>query len=209
MANDVEAGRMVARLVGDVKPYISAMTKAQVFTTKVTRTIDTGLKKVTVLTSTALTALGNAAKRTAVSLGLLGSGMSMLSVGIGGFAAFSVKAFADFDNAMTKSTSIMQVTEQQIIRMRKEAIRLSGQSVQSADQLAESYFFLASAGLNAEQAIAALPVVTEFATAGAFDMALATDLLTDAQTALGLSSKDTAQNMLNMQLLADNLVKAN
>jgi TP901 family phage tail tape measure protein len=63
--------------------------------------------------------------------------------------------------------------------------------------------------MDAEQSIAALPVVTDFATAGAFDLATATDLLTDAQSALGLSSKDATENMEGMTRLSDILVKAN
>lgn len=125
-------------------------------------------------------------------------------------AGASIKAFASFDDAMTRSTAIMSgVTKQMDERMRKLAITMSRKGVQSATQLAESYFYLASAGLNVEQSIAALPAVQQFATAGAFDMALATDLLTDAQSALGLTVEDTEQNLSNMVRISDVLVGAN
>lgn len=122
-----------------------------------------------------------------------------------------VQQFATFDDAMIRSTSIMEVTTEQMDRMRKTAQNLvaTGRGPQSADMLAESYFFLASAGLKAEAAMKALPVVQDFATAGAFDMALATDLLTDAQSSLGLSVKDATQNMVNMTRVSDVLIKAN
>ena len=42
-----------------------------------------------------------------------------------------------------------------------------------------------------------------------FDMARATDLLTDAQSALGKTVKDPIRNIKNMTLLGDQLVKAN
>ncbi|KKM75615.1 hypothetical protein LCGC14_1388460, partial [marine sediment metagenome] len=79
----------------------------------------------------------------------------------------------------------------------------------SSKEAAESYFFLASAGLDAAQSIKALPAVAEFAMAGNFDMARATDLLTDAQSALGLSSKDATENLRKMSAISDVLVKAN
>ena len=80
----------------------------------------------------------------------------------------------------------------------------------SANQAAESYFYLASAGLDAASSIEALPLVSKFAQAGLFDMALATDLLTDAQSALGLTVKDdVVKNMENMARVSDVLVKAN
>ena len=122
----------------------------------------------------------------------------------------SVKAFASFDDAMTKSTAIMgEMSESMRKEMEKTAISISTKSVTSATDLAKSYFYLASAGLTAEQSVKALSVVEKFAVAGAFDMAKATDLVTDAQSALGLKMVDATANMENMQRVADVLTGAN
>jgi TP901 family phage tail tape measure protein len=121
-----------------------------------------------------------------------------------------IKFGADFNKAMTRSTAIMgDLSESMQKDMRKAAIDVSKVTSASAKEAAEAYFFLASAGLDAAQSVAALPKVAKFAQAGAFDLARATDLLTDAQSALGLSSKDTATSMRNMQRVSDVLVKAN
>jgi len=126
------------------------------------------------------------------------------------FGRASVEAFGDFNQAITESAAIMTgMTGQMQNEMKKTALELSGNSATSATDLGKAYYYLASAGLNAKQAIAALPTVEQFATAGMFDMAKATDLLTDAQSALGLVSKDTNINMENMTRLSDVLVKAN
>ena len=125
-------------------------------------------------------------------------------------ARHAVKSFASFDDAMTKSTAIMgDMSASMRKEMETTAETISTKSVTSAVDLAESYFFLASAGLDAAQSIKALSVVEKFAVAGAFDMSQATDLLTDAQSALGLTVKDTEQNMINMTKLSDILVRAN
>ena len=125
-----------------------------------------------------------------------------------GVASFN--AFKNFDEAMVKSQAIMgDLTQNEMAAMEKAARAVGTSTTFSASQAAESFFFLASAGLDAEQSIGALPRVAAFAQAGAFDMALATDLLTDAQSALGLSVDDTAQNMENMQRVSDVLVKGN
>ena len=125
-------------------------------------------------------------------------------------AAISIKAFSDFDAAMTKSLAIMgDVSDSMRDDMAQAARDVAKVTKFSAEQAAESYFFLASAGLSAEASIAALPVVSQFAQAGMFDMALATDLLTDAQSALGLTVDDSAENMANMAKVSDVLVKAN
>lgn len=127
---------------------------------------------------------------------------------IGGVA---IKTFADFDDAMTRSLAIMgDVTDALEKDMVNAARKVAVETSFSAEQAAESYFFLASAGLDAAQSIAALPQVAAFAQAGMFDMALATDLLTDAQSALGLTMRDdVVKNMENMARVSDVLVKAN
>jgi len=122
----------------------------------------------------------------------------------------SVKAFASFDDAMTKSLAIMSdITPELRKQMEGLALEISGKGVVSAKDLGRSYFYLASAGLDAKQSMAALQTVTNFATAGAFDMATATDLATDAQSALGLTVKNARQNMINMTRVTDVLTGAN
>jgi len=129
---------------------------------------------------------------------------------IAGIAAASVKEFAKFDSALNKSISIMgNVSESLQEDMAKTAREVAKSTTFSAEEAAEAYFFLASAGLDAEQQIAAMPQVAKFAQAGMFDMALATDLATDAQSALGLASDDAAENLDNLTRVTDVFVKAN
>lgn len=129
---------------------------------------------------------------------------------VAGFAVSSVKAFADFDQSMTQSLAIMgDVSDDMKGKMSSAAREVGKTTTFSAKEAADSYFFLASAGMDAKQAIAAMPQVAKFAQAGMFDMATATDLATDAQSALGLSSKDAEQNVANLSRVTDVFVKAN
>jgi TP901 family phage tail tape measure protein len=143
-------------------------------------------------------------------------GATAANAAAGGLAALgvatvaSVKAFADFDAEMTKSLAIMgNVSDSLRDDMSDAAREVAKTTTFSANEAAESYFFLASAGLDAAQSIAALPKVAQFAQAGMFDMATATDLLTDAQSALGQTSDDASENLENMVRLSDVLIKAN
>jgi TP901 family phage tail tape measure protein len=139
--------------------------------------------------------------------GQLTRNVTLPIVGLGGLA---VKAFADFDSAMTQSLAIMgDVSEEQSDRMQKAARQVATSLNLSHKEAAESFFFLASAGLDAEQSIAALPRVAAFAKAGMFDMATATDLATDAQSALGMTVPDAIQNLDNLTRVTDVFVKAN
>jgi len=122
----------------------------------------------------------------------------------------AVKAFGDFDSAMTQSTAIMGNVSSEMRRHMEDTARtVSTQSITSSTELAESYFFLASAGLDAAQATDALATVNQFAVAGMFDMSQATTLLADAQAALGLKTADAVQNTENMVRISDVLVRAN
>jgi TP901 family phage tail tape measure protein len=137
----------------------------------------------------------------------LTAGLTLPIVGLG---AAAVKGFADFDAALTQSAAIMgNVSEEVRDRMSKAARDVATSLNISHKQAAESFYFLASAGLDAEQSIAALPQVATFAKAGMFDMATATDLATDAQSALGLTSDDAGQNLANLTRVTDVFVKAN
>jgi len=136
--------------------------------------------------------------------------MTVAGGAIVGGLGMMVKAFGSFDEAMTRSLAIMgNISPAMRKEMEKTAKQLSTESTFAAKELAEAYYFLASAGMNAEQSISALAPVARFAQAGAFDLAQATDLLTDAQTALGLSSKNVIENEKNLIRVSDVLVGAN
>lgn len=139
------------------------------------------------------------------SMTKIGQGLTTkVTVPIVGLGAMAVKTFADFDSAMTNSLSIQEgVSADMRKRMETTAREIAKTTTFSAKEAAEGYYFLASAGLSAEQQIAALPQVARFAAAGNFDLARATDLATDAQSALGLSVKDPDQNLKNLTRTTD------
>jgi TP901 family phage tail tape measure protein len=157
-----------------------------------------------------LTGLQQAEKGLA-NFGKMAAGIGAAAVGaITAIGVKGVQSFAEFDSQLNKSVAIMgDVSDVMRGEMSDAAREVAKTTTFSAAEAAESYFFLASAGLDAEASIAALPAVANFAQAGMFDMALATDLLTDAQSALGLSSDDASENLENLTSLADVLVKAN
>jgi len=79
-----------------------------------------------------------------------------------GFGVGAIKAFANFDKAMTESLAIMgDVSDSMRRKMTDAAKEMSTQTVYSAKELAQAYFFLASAGMDAAQSIGALPTVAK------------------------------------------------
>ncbi len=123
----------------------------------------------------------------------------------------SVANAANFERAFKKSTAIVRdLTEEQsrALRASSIAIDLDPNLAQTATEAAQGFEFLFLAGQSVEQSLGSIGQVAKFATAGSFDMATATDLATDSQSALGLSVKDTEQNLINLTRVTDNLVKA-
>jgi len=143
-------------------------------------------------------------------LGAIGGIVGKLKYPLMAAGGAVVKFGADFEKAMTQSTAIMgNLSDEMRDKMETAAREVAKTTEFSAKEAAEAYYFLASAGLDATQSIAAMPAVAAFAQAGQFDLAQATDLLTDAQSALGLASADAAENLANMTRVSDVLVKAN
>jgi len=160
--------------------------------------------------------MNNLGKQTDSSGGKLSKFGKVAKIGAVAVGTILVKAlseatrqFIDFEDKLNQSLAIMQTTEEQQLAMARASRQVAIESRISASESAEAFFFLASAGLDAEQSISALPQVAKFAQAGMFDMALATDLATDSQSALGLTVDDAQQNLQNLTRVTDVLVKAN
>lgn len=131
------------------------------------------------------------------------------TVVVGGIAKI-VSTYESLNRSMTRSLAIMgNVSSGLRNDMTAAALEVSKTTQFSAGQAADAYFYLASAGLNAEQSLQAMPIVAKFAQAGNFDLATATSLSADAQSALGMRSKDTAENLRQLTRVTDILVKAN
>jgi TP901 family phage tail tape measure protein len=149
--------------------------------------------------------------KTGRQLTKVGSDMTKaFTLPIAAAGAAVIKFGGDFEKAMTTSTAIMgDLSEKMKKDLSDTARTVAKDSTFMAKDVAGAYYYLASAGLDAANSILAIPKVTKFAEAGQFDLKVATDLLTDAQMALGMASKDTSTNMENMTRVSDVLVKAN
>lgn len=146
--------------------------------------------------ASAITQMNNL-KRVAAGVG----GVMAAGLATGGAAA--VKSAGSFQQAMDQSLAIMDdVSQEQREQMETTAREVAKSYDVSAKKAAESYYYLASAGLDAADSEEKLGEMAEFAQAGQFDMAQATDILTDAASGLGMELEDYPQ-------IADKLVQAN
>ena len=158
--------KLKAVLTLDSSQYEQGVTQAQASGTKVGGGLATGMK-------VAGMALGAAAVATTA------------------FAVESVKAGAKFDSAMSQVAATMGTTVDEIQDLRDYAIEMGSKTAFSATESAEALNYMALAGYDAETSMAMLPNVLNLAAAGGMELATASDMITDTQSALGLSIEET------------------
>ena len=110
---------------------------------------------------------------------------------LAGIGVASLKAGADFDTAMSQVAATSGKTVDEIGDLRDFAIEMGSTTAFSATQAAEGLNYMALAGYDAEESMAMLPTVLNLAAAGAMELGAASDMVTDAQTALGLTMDET------------------
>ena len=132
-----------------------------------------------------------------------GIGAAVVAVGAGivKFSADAVGVGSAFDKSMSQVAATMGVTADQIGNLRDFAMEMGATTAFSATEAAEALNYMALAGYDAETSMQMLPNVLNLAAAGNMDLARASDMVTDAQSALGLSLEETAQ-------LVDKMAKA-
>lgn len=109
------------------------------------------------------------------------------------FASDSVETGKEFDSAMSQVAATMGTTVDQITELRDFAQEMGETTQFSAVQAAEALNYMALAGYDAETAMSMLPTVLDLAAAGGMDLASASDMVTDASSALGLTLNQTSR----------------
>lgn len=139
-------------------------------------------------------ALGNALSGTA---GFIASTvMQSISGGINAITDFgkvSVETGAQFDSSMSQVAATMGTTVDKISDLRDFAQEMGRTTTFSATQAADALNYMALAGYDANTSMGMLPNVLNLAAAGNFDLARASDMVTDTQTAFGISLERTSQ----------------
>lgn len=137
------------------------------------------------------------------------------TVAVGGFAAASVNTGMAFDSSMSQVAATMgySVAElndaaseasQNFSQLREFAMEMGANTAFSASQAADALNYMALAGYDAETSITMLPNVLNLEAAGGIELAAASDMVTDAQSALGLSLDETSELVDKMAAASSN-----
>ena len=135
-----------------------------------------------------------------LTAGIISRGIGLLTRGL----RAATTEFISFDDAIKSSTArfgdlkVNTIAGQRAISdLRKIARKVGAETEFTATQAAQGLEFLALAGFNAKQSIAALPATVNFATAANLELARAVDVGTDAVGAFGLMTEDSVQLQKN------------
>lgn len=111
---------------------------------------------------------------------------------IGGLGVAATKVGMSFESSMSQVYATMGITAEEIangskeVQMLEQAAKDMGATTQfSAGQAGEALNYLALAGYDAEKAVATLPTILNLAAAGGMELGEASDMVTDAMSALG------------------------
>lgn len=108
-----------------------------------------------------------------------------------GFGKDAVNTGMEFDSAMSQVAATMGVSVDEIQNLRSYAMDMGAKTAFSATQAAAALNYMALAGYDADTSMSMLPNVLNLAAAGGIDLAYASDMVTDASSALGLSIDET------------------
>ena len=148
------------------------------------------------------------------SLKTIGSNMSKyVTLPLAGIGTASVATAANFEKSMSQVAATMGITAEEINngsesykKLEQAALDMGATTQFSASEASEALNYLALAGYDVDKSVSTLPTVLNLAAAGGLELGYASDVMTDAMSALSL---ETSQAELFVDQLAKTSQKSN
>ena len=125
----------------------------------------------------------------------LGAVALAATAAIGAFMSLgaAVRIIADFETSMSRLGAVSRATAGELEALRDIAKDLGSTTEFSASQAADGLNFLAMAGFNATEAMAAIPSVLDLATASGLGLAEAADTASNIMSGFGIEAANAAE----------------
>ena len=120
----------------------------------------------------------------------LGQSFAPVSAAAAAGLTASGKAFMDFEAGMSKVAAISGATGDDLVALTEKAKDMGATTKFSASESAEAFSYMAMAGWKSEQMLDGIAPIMNLAAASGEELALTSDIVTDALTAFGLQAKD-------------------
>lgn len=116
-----------------------------------------------------------------------------LTVPLAGVGTAAVMTSSTFQAEMSKVGAISGATGEEMKKLEALAREMGATTKFSASESAQALQYMAMAGWNTEQMMAGLPGVMSLAAASGEDLALTSDIVTDALTAFGMQASESGK----------------
>ena len=134
----------------------------------------------------ALKGVGLAAKATV-------AGLSAAGAGIAAVGAYSMNVGKDFEAQMSTVASISGATGDEFEALQAKAKQMGATTSFSATEAGQAMEYMAMAGWKSEDMISGIGGIMNLAAASGEDLALTSDIVTDALTAFGMGAQDSSR----------------
>ncbi|NFQ34647.1 phage tail tape measure protein [Clostridium sporogenes] len=112
---------------------------------------------------------------------------------LSGLGAYAIKVGSNFEEGMSKVSAISGATGEDLKKLTEKAKEMGAKTKFSATESAEAMQYMAIAGWKTGDMLNGIDGIMNLAAASGEDLALVSDIVTDALTAFGMSAKDSAQ----------------
>ena len=140
---------------------------------------------------------GEKLKTTGDNISSAGQKLLPVTAGVTALGTASVTTAANFESAMSQVQATMGITKDSMSKVNGQSVntmdtlsklakKMGAETAFSASECAEALNYLALAGYDTQQMCDTLPTVLNLAAAGDIQLASASDMVTDAMSALGM-----------------------
>ena len=131
----------------------------------------------------------------------VGKKVTVVSTAVTAMGGAAVKTAADFESSMSQVQATMGITKDSMSTLDGQSVNtmdalsklakeMGSKTAFSASECAEALNYLALAGYDTQEMADTLPTVLNLAAAGGLDLASASDMVTDAMSALGMETSE-------------------
>lgn len=124
--------------------------------------------------------------------GFVGDAAKKAAGAIASFGKSAIQTGMSFDASMAQVAATLGKSVDEVQDLRDFAKQMGESTRYSAMEAAQGLNYMALAGYDAEKSMKMLPEVMKLASAGGMELGHASDVITDAQSALGLSIEQTS-----------------
>lgn len=141
---------------------------------------------------TKVESMGSSLQAAGDKISHIGSKLTLgITAPIVGIGASAIKTAASFEETMSQVSAISGATGSDFQKLENLAKEMGETTKFSASQAAEALTYMAMAGWKTDDMLSGLPGIMNLAAASGEDLALTSDIVTDALTAFGMSADDS------------------